>query len=203
MGYRTYFYRAKKDKTEEIRSLTCKKLVQYCKQNNIEVDDENEDIYIYLPDVLKSFSKMVFEFGKYYEVSADIEKSGERLFTHPDTNECFAEYYLSIVPKEAVLSTIEDYRKRIVSFYKSLLMDEDEYLDKINPCDDRTRYERMEQEIKSKLDGWNNKYVFPYSLDENKYPIVISWLYEYTIFELVRIYKETDWDNEYIIHYGG
>lgn len=41
----------------------------------------------------------------------------------------------------------------------------------------------------------------PYNLDEGD-EITTSWKYEYSIFELVRIYKTFDWKNNVMIYYG-
>jgi hypothetical protein len=41
----------------------------------------------------------------------------------------------------------------------------------------------------------------PYNL-ENGSEVTVSWKYEYTIFELVNIYKNFDWKNKIMIYYG-
>lgn len=42
----------------------------------------------------------------------------------------------------------------------------------------------------------------PFNLDDGKDEVTSSWKYEYSIFELVRIYKSFDWENNVMIHYG-
>lgn len=38
--------------------------------------------------------------------------------------------------------------------------------------------------------------------DENEPRLTDSWLYEHTIFELVRLYKSIDWDKHCVLFYG-
>jgi hypothetical protein len=47
---------------------------------------------------------------------------------------------------------------------------------------------------------WNM--LAPFNLDDGKDEVTSSWKYEYSIFELVRIYKSFDWENNVMIHYG-
>ena len=47
---------------------------------------------------------------------------------------------------------------------------------------------------------WNM--IVPFNLDDGKDEVTSSWKYEYSIFELVRIYKTFDWENNVMIHYG-
>jgi hypothetical protein len=41
----------------------------------------------------------------------------------------------------------------------------------------------------------------PYDLESGD-EVTTSWKYEYAIFELVRIYKTFDWENDIMIYYG-
>ena len=54
------------------------------------------------------------------------------------------------------------------------------------------------EERKNKL---NNTYR-PYNLKEDNSEIVSSWRYEYAIFEMVRLFKTFDWENNYLLFYG-
>jgi hypothetical protein len=50
------------------------------------------------------------------------------------------------------------------------------------------------------VSGWFEDSL-PYNL-EKKDNITTSWKYEYSIFELVYIYKKFDWENDLLIYYG-
>jgi hypothetical protein len=55
------------------------------------------------------------------------------------------------------------------------------------------------EHIRSMNSEWNC--LTPYDLD-NGHSVTTSWKYEYEIFELVRIYKHFDWDNNIMVWWG-
>lgn len=61
-----------------------------------------------------------------------------------------------------------------------------------------------EHEIKGKLEKWRGKYfdILPIDLGENRERITGDWSYEYVIFELVRLYKVFDWENNDLVLVG-
>ena len=61
-----------------------------------------------------------------------------------------------------------------------------------------------EFEIRDKLDAWSGKYfgILPIDLDESRERITGDWSYEYAIFELVRLYKIFDWENDELVLVG-
>ena len=52
----------------------------------------------------------------------------------------------------------------------------------------------------------SRKYIYfgisPIDLDESRERITGDWSYEYTIFELVRLYKIFDWENDELVLVG-
>ena len=80
----------------------------------------------------------------------------------------------------------------------------------------------MKAEFKKKADVWSlaveqipclqgmnpqiqesmNRAYYPYNIEDDTERIVNSWLYEYSAFELTRLYKTFDWDNNYLLFYG-
>ena len=62
----------------------------------------------------------------------------------------------------------------------------------------------IEHEIQDKIDSWSGKYfgISPIDLDETRERITGDWLYEYAIFELVRVYKEFDWEHDALVLVG-
>lgn len=208
MGYRQYFMRVKKDKLNQIRDLNKEQFIKWAKDNSVEVQEEEveDDFYDTYVDIHDIFDKVgactVFEFGKHYENADKIVDLGKLLFKQEEVQEKFEDYYPCIVGKEAVECAIEWQRNKIVSYFKSLLLDDEEYKE-INYFDTRTKEQRMEDAINSKIREWENSYCIPYNLDiNNKNKLVNSWLYEYTIFDLVKLYKDTDWEKECLIFYG-
>lgn len=86
-----------------------------------------------------------------------------------------------IITREGFETIIEDYRKKIVHYYKNLPSEENSLV----------------SHVKEILDEWENPFnLKPYSLSGEE--MVTSWKYEYAIFELVRIYRSIDWDKQYV-----
>jgi hypothetical protein len=152
--------------------------------------------FIYFGDVIDSLrANIVFDFGIFYEIFGDvyenadeIRKLGTPLFTNEEVQKEFNAY---VVSKEAVACAIEYQRKKVIDSFKSLLVDDEK----------KTKAEKMEEAIQSKISEWG-AYTRPYNLDVNIFKLVNSYSYEYTIFDLVRLYKSIDWENACLIFYG-
>ena len=204
MGYREYFLTINKRKVNKIRNMNMEELLNFCKENNIEVEYSENQHYISIVDLLTGIGgKDVFSFGKWHENSKEIKKQGKLLFQKSDVQDYFHAYNVYIVDKNAITTAIEWQHKQIVEHFTTLALSDEEYHLK-KPYDDRTREERLMEALNTKVMEWNNPYISglrPYSLKEDR-PIITSPLYEYSIFELVRIYKETNWNTNYLIFYG-
>jgi hypothetical protein len=130
---------------------------------------------------LSGFNEL-FELGKYFEFQNGKKK---KFFINKMDFEEDVEF--SIVNKKFFLNIIEFYRKKIVKIYKSL---------KVENEDKKNYY------FNQKISEWGNKLGKPYNIDLSTDRIVESWLYEYEIFELVRIYKLFDWKNNLLLFTG-
>lgn len=200
MGYRHYFLKINIEELNKIRKLTKDELTQFCADNNLIDDDDIDDDYIYFGDILDFLKgKEVFGFGKYYENAEAIMELGTPLFENKDNRDRFCDYDPYVVSKEAVLCAIEWQKQKIVNYFNSLLMSDEEYA-KRNFGETIPKEKRLEKEIQSKLDEWT--ILTPYNLDSNRPNLINSWLYEYSIFDLVRIYKDTNWKEDCLIFYG-
>lgn len=203
MGYREYFYKIKKRDLNKIRKMTPNELIEWCKMNNIELDEyEDNKWYASLTEILEAANaKMVFEFGKWYENSDNIADIGKPLFKNVELQEHFSDYNPYIVGKEAIENAIEWQRVQILKYFNNLLLNKDERQG-LDRFDTRTREQRMEEAIRSKITEWDNPWTKPYHLKEGSDEIVKSWLYEYTIFELVKLYNTTNWKTECVVFMG-
>ena len=69
---------------------------------------------------------------------------------------------------------------------------------------ERTKEKMYEQHLRSMYSEWKNGFnrVFAINLDETNLTITTSCKYEYSIFELVRLYKATDWEKYGLIFMG-
>ena len=210
MGYTEEIYRVKKENVNNVRSLTPKELFELFKENvkpgdSDLVDDlEKDNSYqIWFPSLLNALDGIrVFDFGKDYENADDMHKNGEPLFTNEETTEEYSDYCPYLITKNALVNAIEFYRQKITNYYKSLLMSEEDYkkYQEEHFLSLETNAKRRERDVKQKITEWSNEKFPPYNLDGEN--MINSWLYEYDIFELVFIYKTTNWDKECLIFFG-
>lgn len=213
MGYRNYIGVMPKEKYDKIKSMN--------REEVLEEYNAKEEGYIGVYD----FGKELFNFGKYVEFNPPKESISD-FFLNDETQASFAdEYDLNIVTKEFLANIIEHYKSKVKKYYNEMVnpflgSDNREkpstFLNsmkkKLNDnCD--TLYEfdfslmteqeqqalfQMIQHIRGMRMEWNFN---PYNLDTGD-EITHSWKYEYSIFELVRIYKQFDWENNVMIYYG-
>lgn len=176
MGYRNYIGKLKKDLHRDTS-------YEYVLKNYGEKDENYDYLDICeLTEELYCFGKYV-EFKNLNKYLTDYFKE-EKIHSKLDQ-----EYEFKQISKSGLLLIIEDYRIKISEQYKALI---EEGKIKHN---DYTRF------IKGRINIWTCAYSKPYNI-KNQDSIVDSWAYEYAIFELVRIYKAFDWENDVMIWYG-
>ena len=211
MGYRHYFLRASKKDVEEIQHLSYQELVDFCKKNDrgYEAEDYGDGLEVCL-NIHKILPQVeVFEFGKYYENAEEIHKNSEKLFKNEETMEYFEDYEPHISGEKAVECAIEWQINKIRENFAHLLLTDEEIKKKKDDgtfcddglfCDDRPHEIRLLTAIQRKAREWDKR-LLPFSLDREK-PMISSWLYEYTVFELVKLHREMDWENDCLLFYG-
>ena len=207
MGYRHYFYKVSKKDVEEIRNLTYPELLEYCKKNSRGYEEEDygdDELEIYI-DIHKMVPQVtVFEFGKYYENAEAIQKHSEKLFTDESVMERFEDYEPHISGEKALECAIEWQIGKIRSHFESLLWTDEEMKKKVDDFehyDERSQFDRLLNDARRKAREWGDKRLLPFSLDRDR-PMIGSWLYEYTIFELVKLHREMDWEKDCLLFYG-
>jgi len=195
MGYRTYIGSLPKEEHEKIKNLTIEEFYTFRgKKLTPELDD-----YIGVYDVV---TKRLFEFGKYTEF--DDKKFYKPVFLNDETQKEFnAESDFWIVEKDYLKHIIDHYTEKVKSYYNDLIKDV--------PYDAREfelpkeKQIQMAAHIQSMAREWGllgfGLIDKPFNLDEGD-SITTSWKYEYETFELVRIYKTFDWENNIMIYYG-
>ena len=210
MGYRHYFYEVDKSKVEGIRQCkTEQELYDFCIKNNIDCDKDVEDdkTYYYMP--LYKLGETLFEFGSYYENAGEIYKHGDSLFTSEELNERYRGYGAIVCDESAILCAIEWQKQHIISMYEHLLNNTFTHsIERYNYPSDidekELHYQRLLSHIKDHLDWWKPQFgeFTAINTNKNSKKIVSSWLYEHTIFDLVRIYKSFDWENKCLLFLG-
>lgn len=207
MGYRHYFYRANKEDVERVRDLTYKQLIRLCKKRGCgyERDEwENGEVEEHI-NVHKFLSQVeVFGFGKYYENAEEIQKKSEPLFLKKGTAKYFADYDIYVCGKEALECAINWQVEKIKSYFETLLWSDSELAAKqeageVDPG--LTQVGRLRAHVLHKKHEWDTNRLLPFSLDRER-DMIQSWLYEYTIFALVKLHREMDWEQDCLLFYG-
>lgn len=202
MGYRQYFYKLEKEKVNEIQDLTEESFTKWVKENK-DVEYDLDELGIY---PLYNLGEEFFGFGKYYENALEVQRLGEPLFRDLNLQKQYEEEEPFIVGKDALLNVIEFQRKLIVKYYTRILNPTEEDLESIYYIG-KTSEDKMREHMESMLKEWESNFLpegvfMAYDLDEDTEEITKSWKYEYSIFELVRLYKYTDWDKYCLLFMG-
>lgn len=202
MSYRFRFASAKRENVLHLRNMTYEELVNYYKKNKPNLYNDCEDV-----EQLEAYE--MFEQTELYDFAQlsflpKVMKTAEKLFTNPDTDKMFEHYNLYLCRKESFLTAIECMREMIVENFKEML---------------DLPYEHLQLKVRNKMEEWQlfseklniedatkyaklNEQTKPYNTDIEDEKIVNSWLYEYSIFELVRLFKKFDWENDVLLLYG-
>lgn len=201
MGYRHYFKSVNNSDMEKIRKCCNEEeLIEVEKSLSIECDDDYFN--------MTHLGRNLFEFGKYYENAESIVNKGKPLFCNEELQERYSDYYPIIGGKELILDAIEWQKNHIIKIYEDLLNGNTDEIDKIlhykGMTDEEIKLKRFENHLKDHLMWWKPEYgsFTAINLDLGKDELCDSWLYEHTIFDLVRIYKSFDESKETILFIG-
>lgn len=196
MGYRQYFYGVDKLIIDGFRQCkTEEELYNFCISNGIECyKDENDcEIHYYCP--LYKLGKEVFGFGKYYENSDKLYEHGDSLFMSQELNERYSDYGAIICDKEAIKCAIEWQIERITQIYEDLLKEKSG-----DDWNEESQFDRLKEHVNDYLIWWKNNRVFDLNDDADR--LTNSWIYEHTIFDLVRLYKTFDFERRTLLFCG-
>lgn len=195
MGYRQYIFSVETWLVEEIRKCKTEdefiKTMQKFRNDSVEYDSVDEEYYF----PLYRLGEELYEFGKYWENSNEMYKHGDSLFTSDELNEKYEDYGAIVLDEEGLLCAIEWYRSHVEKMYEDLLSETS-----ANEWDTRPQFDRLKEHVQDYIYWWKN--TGPGNLNKKTDCIVNSWLYEHGYFELVRIYKTFDWDNNSLIFLG-
>lgn len=193
MGYRHYFHKLPKAQLEEIKKCkTNDDFCNYAENKGYEVD-RYEDEEPYCP--IFKIGKEVYEFGKYCDWAFDMQEKNESIFGNDELKERYSDYQAVICSKEDFLFVINTYKQKIIDYYKNLLAENKESKTPIE--------KRHKLHIENQLHEWENAFgCCPINTDLSVEHINDSWMYEYAIFELVRVYKTFDFENNALVLLG-
>ena len=199
MGYRHYLYAVPKKQVEEIRACqTNDDWTNFAKRHDYRYDEDDGWLSPY------KVGKEIYELGKYSEIAFKLESERPSLFTSEELKERYSDYGFALLTKEDFKTVIEAYRQKIINWFQSLLNPEDDLIIPAKLSKEERKHLAIEHEIQDKIDSWSGKYfgISPIDLDESRERITGDWSYEYAIFELVRLYKIFDWENDDLVLVG-
>jgi hypothetical protein len=181
MSYRTYLAVVNKDKASSVREHPPG---WYLDADGYLPDDDGEStaFYQFVSD----------EFGRKDEfcvVGLEIPNdAGEPFFINPETQTIFEHYNPRVVGKEECLLAIELMRQFVLDYYKNVMAGGPEH---------------WQAAVNDKIKTWEAPYkITPYNLREKSKNVVDAMITEYEIFDMVRMYKSIDWENDMVIFYG-
>lgn len=199
MGYRHYLYAIPKSQVVEIQACkTANDLTEFAKRYGYPYDKDDGRLSLY------KVGKELYELGKHSEIGFKLESERPSLFTSDDLKERYSDYGFALLTKDDFKAVIEAYRQKIVDWFKSLIEIKDSSKFTAEFTKEQYQFEMLKREVQDKIDSWSGKYfgISPIDLNDDKERITGDWSYEYAIFELVRVYKSFDWENNELVLVG-
>lgn len=221
MGYRTYIASMPKKEYDKIKSMTCDELVNFYQIETNEGESWYKGVYEY--------GERLYEFGKYTDFDPPKD-SLNPFFENKELMDIYDECDFNIVTKEFLAYIIQRYNDRVSDYYNDMINPffggKDSLLDRESPStflnsiktdytssnknktfdfskitqEEQNALYKIIEHVRSMRTEWTC--LTPFDLSSHDDVVTTSWKYEYAIFELVRIYKSFDWDNNVMIYYG-
>jgi hypothetical protein len=223
VGYRNYIAYIPRSEYDKIKDMTKEKLYKRYKTKM----DDYLGVYDIAKNELYGFGKYV-EFGdkKFFKnvfrnkkLNNELTEEHEFYIVGPEFLKHIIEHYTAKVKSNYtdIISPffhkkgIKEFRDKPKEFLSSIQRQYDSGINETYKFD-FTKITDEEQTALFKLidhiRGFGNEWgvdtfinMLPYDLDKGE-EVTTSWKYEYSIFELVRIYKTFDWKKNVMIYYG-
>lgn len=206
MGYRARLFQVSKQTYNEIKSLSKDELSRLY---NINKNDS-----FYPPDISE---KTLYELGDFDISYFSFYKN---FFEKDCINSSIDDFDFKIVDKEFLAQIINTYKSRVSNYYNSMLnpfLGNSEFEDSIKTIygEKEISYDFDEHKLTSKQKSkiltminylkslrmeWTGGLIYDLSSTEK---VTESWKFEYSIFEIIRIYKTFDWDKKVMVYFGG
>lgn len=194
-----YRYRlARVPKDMPIRDMGPVQLYQYLYENCPEAIDGDEDNTIMIFRIIQDD---IFDFGSCPLVDEIIANSN-RFFTNTFTEDKFEENHIRVCDKRTLRTAIEGIRKLILESYDRLCSLPDNALRGEIQMRKGAWFKLSEIISEPVAPSVDDTASLPYNMDEDNDRIVDSYLWEYQIFELVKIYKTFDFNKYDLVFLG-
>lgn len=212
MGYRTYIGQMKKRDYNKIKSLSS--VAEVYAHFNTPYDPKGYDgDYLGVYD----FGVSLYEFGKWTEFEPP-KGSIKPFFKKKDVQKYWGEEHdFYVATPDFLRYVIEHYTLKIKNYHREMLSPFfDEKGSVIHPLcksgdiesltkDDIPKIFEVINHVHSFATEWGEMTflsdMLPYNLNKGE-SVTTSWKYEYSLFELIRIYKTFDWKRNVLVYYG-
>lgn len=135
----------------------------------------------------------LFEIGKYYNRPEGFE-------IIDDLSDGDTEYV--VITKNSLLAIIKDHARRHLDFLNDLVYEKD-LTDEDKEFRQLDGKKTVEQYIELEKRKWSEPEIYIYNTCPDSDVIVTSWAFQYEVFELLRIFKSIDDENNYVVFSGG
>ena len=205
MSYRYRLIKVKKEITAPMGNVDTTDFLRVISKVNPDVSVDDDTLMPYAYEMFNQ--EEIFDFGSNFKAYKDVIETSTRFFSNDELNDYYADYDIRLCNKDTLLAIIESYRKVVLNNFKELLNASEKDLKnhiegKIGEWENLSEVLHIEDTFKNKeAEKQYNQAFYPYDISSSN-KIVLSWLYEYEIFELVYILKTFDWENYDLLFYG-
>lgn len=212
MGYRTYIQVVKKDIIEDLHNCkTIEDLIKVQGKHKLECFEPKDELGSAWFKVFNLPHREEFEFGKYCNEGRDTYNNTQDIFTTPELKELVSEDAFRFGGIEVIKAAIDWTEKYIIQMYQNLIDCKSDWeweQHQINLMADEEKkkyhYNMLLEHCSGYLNYWKTeiKGIHAYNNNREKPELSNDWLYEHTFWDLVRMWKEFDEENELVLFIG-
>ena len=212
MGYRTYIQVVKKDVIEDLHNCkTIEDLVKVQEKHKLECFEPKSEFNEEYFRVYEIPYREQFEFGKYCNEGRNTYQNTKDVFTTPELQELVEENDFRFGGIEVIKAAIDWTENHIIQMYQNLLDCKSDWEWEQHQIDLMTDEEKKEYHYNMLLEHchgyltyWKTeiKGIHAYNNNREKPELANDWLYEHTFWDLVRMWKEFDIENELVLFIG-
>ena len=212
MGYRTYIQVVKKDIVLDLHNCkTIDDLLKVQEKHNLDCFEPADDLGSAFFKVYELPYREEFEFGKYCNEGRNTYNNTQDIFTTPELKELVSEDEFRFGGIEVIKAAIDWTENHIIKMYQNLIdcksdWEWEQHKIDLMTCDERKEYhyEQLLNHCNDYLGWWKSGIAdfHAYNDDRSKPVLAHTWLYEHTFWDLVRMWKEFDEENESVVFLG-
>lgn len=212
MGYRTYIQVVKKDIIEDLHNCkTIEDLIKVQEKHELECFEPKSEFNDAYFKVYRIPHREQFEFGKYCYEGRDTYQNTKDIFTTPELQELVEGNHFRFGGIKVIKAAIDWTEKHIIEAYQNLIDCKSDWEWKQHQIDLMTdeekrnyHYNVLLDHCREYLNWWESKIdgIHAYNNNREKPELSNTWLYEHTLWDLVRMWKEFDEENELVLFIG-